>query len=261
MPGRREGATRAVIAIAAGNGLTRPPKRAEIVARALARDIVRDGRQPGDALPPEATMLTQYQVSRESLREALRLLEVQGLVSIRRGPGGGPTVCTVDPANLGRVSTLYYHLAGATYRELWEAWGVAESILAERAASNPDVAARRAAMAPYLDADDDIVHDEVESFLHSHVAFHARVASLARNRVLEIMLQTIGQIVSHHYVATDDPRQLGSMVHDDHCQLAHVIAAGDAIAARQLMADHVRRTALVAGENLGTRSDEFIEWQ
>ena len=207
-------------------------------------------------------MLAQYNVSRESLREALRLLEVQGLVAIRRGPGGGPTVCTVDPANLGRVSTLYYHLAGATYRELWEAWILAESILAERAAANPDDAARAAAMAPYLDADGDSdARRESRRYVHDHIAFHAAVASLAQNRVLEIALQTMGQIVSHHFVTTDDPRQLRSMVHDDHRQLAHVIAAGDAVEARALMEAHTRRMADVAGNNLGTLSDDFIEWQ
>ena len=252
---------RVVIPIASGNGLTRTPKAAENVARSIIRDIIRDGRQPGDPLPSEATMLEQYKVSRESLREGLRLLEVQGLVAIRRGPGGGPTVCTVDPANLGRVATLYYHLAGATYGELWEAWVLAESILAERAAANPDDAARAAAMAPYLDADGDRTFDEVETYVHDHIAFHAAVATLAQNRVLEITLQTMGQIVSHHYVATDDPRQLGSMVHADHCRLAHVIAAGDVAAARELMETHTRTMARVARDNLGTGSDDFIEWQ
>ena len=230
---------RVVIPIASGNGLTRPPKTSETVARAITRDIIRDGRQPGDPLPSEATMLAHYDVSRESLREALRLLEVQGLVAIRRGPGGGPTVCTVDPANLGRVSTLYYHLAGATYRELWEAWILAETILAERAAANPDDAARTAAMAPYLD-DDGQPADEIETLVHDHIAFHAAVASLAQNRVLEIALQTMGQIVSHHFVTTDDPRQLGSMMHDDHRHWLAVITAGDAHEARALMEAHTR---------------------
>ena len=95
-------------------------------------------------------MLQQYGVSRESLREGLRLLEVQGLISIRRGPGGGPIVGAVDPANLGRMSTLFYELAGATYAELLEAWVVAETYIAELAARNPDRAAVREAMAPYL---------------------------------------------------------------------------------------------------------------
>ena len=252
--------TRTVIPIAAGNGLTRTPKTSEITARVIAADIIRTGRQPGDPLPSEATMLDQYDVSRESLREALRLLEVQGLIAMRRGPGGGPTVCTVDPANLGRVSTLYYHLAGATYRELWEAWILAETILAERAASNPDEAARTTAMAPYVD-DGGQPADETETIVHDHIAFHAAVASLAQNRVLEIALQTMGQIVSHHFVTTDDPRQLRAMIHDDHRQLARVITAGDAHDARALMEAHTRKTADIAGNNPGTPSDNFIEWQ
>jgi len=253
-------AERVVIPIASGNGLTRTPKVSENVARIITRDIIHNRRQPGDLLPSEATMLAEYDVSRESLREALRLLEVQGLVAMRRGPGGGPTVCTVDPANLGRVSTLYYHLAGATYRELWEAWILAESILAERAASNPDDAARATKMAPYVDDGDDAT-DEIERSLDDHIAFHNAVASLARNRVLEIALQTMGQIVSHHFVATDDPRQLQSMIHADHRRLARVITAGDAVEARALMNAHTQRMADVAGNNLGTLFDDFIEWQ
>ena len=94
-------------------------------------------------------MLEEYGVSRESLREGLRLLEVQGLITIRRGPGGGPSVGHVDPANLGRVSTLFYHLAGGTYAELFEAWILTEPILAERAARNEDRDAVKKAMAPF----------------------------------------------------------------------------------------------------------------
>ena len=74
-------------------------------------------------------------------------------------------------------------------------------------------------MAPYVDPGEPTT-DESESLVHDHIAFHAAVASLAQNRVLEITLQTMGQIVSHHFVTTDDPRQLRSIIHDDHHQLA-----------------------------------------
>src|SRR6202022_1072647 len=101
-------------------------------------------------LKGEAVMLDHYGVSRESLREGLRLLESQGLISIRRGPGGGPIVGRVDPANFGRVSTLFYHLAGGTYEELFESWIVAEGMLADRAARNEDRRLVRESMDPYL---------------------------------------------------------------------------------------------------------------
>ncbi len=115
-------------------------------------------------------------------------------------------------------------------------------------------------MAPYVDDGDDAA-DEIERPLHEHIAFHNAVASLAQNRVLEITLQTMGQIVSHHFVATDDPRELQSMIHADHRRLARVISTGDAVEARALMNAHTRRMADVAGKNLGTLSDDFMEWQ
>ncbi len=72
-----------------------PLKTAESVARDIVNDIVASGLGEGDVLASEAKMVEQYAVSRESLREGLRLLEAQGLIRIRRGPGGGPVVGTV----------------------------------------------------------------------------------------------------------------------------------------------------------------------
>ena len=112
---RRTTVTRGFLPIRSTSAALRPLKASESVARDIVDDIVVERLDEGDNLPAETAMLQQYGVSRETLREALRLLEVQGLISIRRGPGGGPIVGVVDPANLGRVSTLYYHLAGATY--------------------------------------------------------------------------------------------------------------------------------------------------
>ncbi len=208
-------------------------------------------------------MVEEYAVSRESLREALRLLEVQGLVAIRRGPGGGPSVCTVDPANLGRISTLYYHMAGATYRELSEAWVLAESLLAGRAARNPHAETRLAAMLPYLQDRNGSsgVDADVTAYMQMHMSFHARVASLVQNRVLEITLQTMGQIVSHHVVVTDDPRGLGRDLGDDHRRIAVAIVAGLADQASSIMEEHISAIARAAGEHLGPRFDDLIEWQ
>jgi GntR family transcriptional regulator, transcriptional repressor for pyruvate dehydrogenase complex len=255
-------AGRSKIVIGPGNGLTRPLKTSEIVARDLVRDIIRRGLQPGDGLPSEAAMLEQYKVGRESLREGLRLLEVQGLVSIRRGPGGGPIVGTVDPANLGRTSTLYYHMAGATYGELFEAWVVAESLLAERAARNPDAEARMKAMAPYLDAaNGDHPPADAHEFMRVHTGFHGEVAALAQNRVLELALSTMGQIVSHHIAVTDDPRQLGDVIEHDHRRLAAAISAGYSNHARSMMEAHIRSVADLSARRVGAGIGDYIEWQ
>jgi hypothetical protein len=124
----------------------RPLKRSEEAARLIVREIMDRQLQPGELVASETAMLESYQVSRESLREALRLLETQGLVELRRGRGGGALVGAVAASNLGRLGTLYYQLEGGTYDDLLEAWVFAESALAEAAACNPGLKARRAAM-------------------------------------------------------------------------------------------------------------------
>lgn len=258
---RRTKAKRGAIEIALGDVVNRPLKASERVAREVVRRIITDGLSTGDGLASEAQMLDEFQVSRESLREGLRLLEVQGLITIRRGPGGGPIVGTVDPATLGRVSTLYYHMAGATYAELYEAWVVSEGVLANRAARNPDAELRRQIMEPFLGEE---AHsgpdDDLANYIHSKTAFHAAVAKLANNRVLELSYQAFGQIVSHHIAVVDDPRSLKDDIIHDHQRLARAIIDGQATKAMNIMIEHIETVAAFSSAHMGTKVADLIEW-
>ena len=119
--GRRKGARDAQQEVVAGAPMPRPRvrrirrvlKTSELIARDIILDISEGGLKAGDPLPPEATMLKQYEVGRASMREALRMLEVQGLVHIRAGARGGPVVGAATAENLARMLTLYFGLAGA----------------------------------------------------------------------------------------------------------------------------------------------------
>ena len=100
----------------------RPIKRGAKVAEALAQEIVHEivSRKlpPGTLLSSEAQMLEDYGVGRGSLREALRILEVHGLITMKPGRNGGPMVIEVRTRDYGRMSTLFFHLGGVTFREL-----------------------------------------------------------------------------------------------------------------------------------------------
>jgi len=250
---------RGFLAIRATSDAMRPLKASEGVARDIVDDIVVQALREGDSLPPESAMLQQYGVSRETLREALRLLEVQGLISIRRGPGGGPIVGAIDPANLGRVSTLYYHLAGATYAELFEAWVVTERIIAELAAGNPDRQLVRAAMEPYLDPHGP-TDEALEAFVVRHSEFHTVVGSLARNKVLQLSLTAIGQVVTHHVASNADPRDARNTIESDHTAIARAIVAGYRTKARDLMETHLRSITALYETALGPQMDDYIAW-
>jgi GntR family transcriptional repressor for pyruvate dehydrogenase complex len=240
----------------------RPLKTSESVARDVVHDIVRRRLATGDSLQNEAAMLAEYGVSRESLREGLRLLEVQGLITIRRGPGGGPIVGQIDPANLGRTSSLYLHVAGATYAELFDAWVFTERVQAELAAGNPDRIAVRDAMAPFLvEPDAELAAEDLTKFVFHHTHFHAVVASLVDNVVLELLLQTVGQIVTHHVVVNSDPRQVQEVIARDHCSIAKAVSAGHAHRARGLMEEHILAMADVYQQQFGRRMDDYVEWR
>lgn len=237
------------------------PKAAETIARRVVQLIVSGGLKAGDKLPREAEMVDQYGVGRETLREALRLLETQGLIALRRGPGGGPVVATAEPVNLGRISTLYYQMVGATYVELVEAWALAEGLLAERAARNPDTAQRTSVMAPYL-RDMPDRHDvaSIDTFMTMHTGFHDALGVLGNNRVLHLSLASFGQIVSYQAGVIDDPRLLRRLIHDDHGKLARAVAAGHHRTAQALMRAHIDGVWSYFGQFLPGGSDQPVRW-
>ena len=249
------------IPIASGGSVLRPLKAAEVVARDVVRSITAAGLQPGDGLPSEAQMLQQYGVSRESLREGLRLLEVQGMISIRRGPGGGPVVGTVDPASLGRMEALFFHLAGATYDELFEAWVFAESTLARMAASNPDAALRAQVMEPYLSGDvEEDGHVDLDVYVSGHASFHGAVAELAGNRVFQITFRSYGQIVAHHFATFGDVRKFHKLMVEDHLKVARAVVDGDGEVAWTLMNEHLVQNIGYNRGELGSLLEGPVGW-
>jgi DNA-binding FadR family transcriptional regulator len=78
--------------------------------------------------------------------------------------------------------------------------------------------------------------------------------------VLELTMQTFGQIVSHHLATVDDPREIREMLAADHDALARAVAAGHPQQARKLMQAHIAGVAAYNRERLGDRVDDFIEW-
>jgi GntR family transcriptional regulator, transcriptional repressor for pyruvate dehydrogenase complex len=234
-------------------------KTSEVVAFAVVRDIVDRGLRSGDRLPLEAEMVEQYRVSRESLREALRLLEAQGIVSIRRGPNGGPVVGRAESANLGRTMTLYFQLAGATYDELLAAWRLLEPLGAELAARNPHRAAVEGELAEHLGPFED---GGVRSTYTEHSnRLHFAVTELAHNRVLTLIMGAVGDIIRTHVIVRIDPFELRQLIDDDHAAIAAAVIDGDASAARQAMADHIDRLDPIYRAHWEGNLDDPIEWK
>jgi GntR family transcriptional repressor for pyruvate dehydrogenase complex len=235
----------------------RPAKTAETVAAAIVRDIVSRNLGPGDTLPSEAAMLAHYRVSRASLREALRLLEVQELIRLKPGPGGGPIVTAVDPRNLAKMTTLYLHLGGATYQELFEAVLVMAPISAERAARNGDRSLVSAAMKPFLLEEQPLQGPAYWTVTNE---FHGSVEALAGNRVIELLGRIVGNIWHEHIVTRMDTGAVREQIHAEHRDIAKAIMAKQPSKAAHLMREHFAGLVEEYRRHWPGRFDELIEW-
>jgi GntR family transcriptional regulator, transcriptional repressor for pyruvate dehydrogenase complex len=93
----------------------------ESVAEQIRAQIATGALKPGDMLPSETALLEIYSVARPTMREALRILESDGLVSILRGINGGAQVREPDLATLARRAGLHLQLRGTHLEALTEA--------------------------------------------------------------------------------------------------------------------------------------------
>ncbi|WP_436791572.1 FadR/GntR family transcriptional regulator [Yinghuangia sp. YIM S10712] len=96
-------------------------KTSHILAAGLRRQILSGELEVGRRLPAEAELTTTLEVSRDTLREALRILESQSLIEIRRGRGGGAVVRRPGLDSVGRYVALLLQVRHATLADLEEA--------------------------------------------------------------------------------------------------------------------------------------------
>lgn len=240
--------------------MTNVIKKSEVVAQAIVRDVVQRGLHPGDRLAAESEMMAEYQVGRPSLREALRVLEVNGLVSRKPGPGGGPVVEGVNPAVLGRMLTLHLHVAGATYRELVAARLAVEPACAALAATfasdvERDTLAAMGSRAHGLDLDDDDVYRAMSR------GFHGAVATMSHNRVLELLAHALMEIFDAHIARATRDAEVRAIAPHEHDDVIAAIVAGEAVEAEDRMRGHMEHFAEVFAAALPEMLDQTVRWE
>lgn len=230
-------------------------KVAEKVAREIARRIGAEKLQPGTQLESESQMLAKYGIARASLREALRILEVHGLVTIKAGPGGGPVVAGVSTRDFGRMSTLYFQAGTMTFRELIEARLVMEPVMARLAAerSDPALIEKLLALSTTLESD--------AAYLHTSAEFHRLVASMSDNRILNLFSHSLEDIFHDRVSGMLFPLSRREKVVAVHAAIARAIARGEAAKAERLMRDHMLEYAKYVERRHPALMDEVVDWR
>ena len=242
-----------------------------MVARDIVRSISDGDSRPGEMLESEADMLTTFGVSRGTLREALRLLETQGLVRLKPGPRGGPVIGKPNPVYLGKTISLFLRMMGATYGELCECMLLVSPRMTELAARRCDKQEAQIALAGWL-GDSEATseyHDETEH----ETNFHSKVYQLSGNPILALVMNAIESLLQDHMLNTVSRDRKGiiakrdsvrgparATVHAEHQMIAESIVAKQPRKARALMEDHVQDIIEFLRTNLPAMMDRPVEW-
>ncbi|MGC5255702.1 FadR/GntR family transcriptional regulator [Gordonia sp. DT218] len=174
----------------------RTPKTAELVAGKLRRMIVDGELKDGDHLPHEAELMEHFSVSRPTLREAVRVLEAERLVEVRRGSRSGARVCVPGPEVVARPASLLLELSGATIEDVFVAREAIEPaaarILAE--SGSEEAFAELEAM-----IDEEIpVAFAAGDFGPAAARFHLRMVQLSGNAALALIAGMLHEIFERH---------------------------------------------------------------
>lgn len=236
----------------------KPQKTAMIVARSIVREITAEDSGPGTRLPPESDMISQYGVGRGTLREALRYLELQGVLEIKPGPGGGPVVRQPDSRHLASTLALLMQFAGTAFRAVVEARIVVEPALAAEAARHID------------DEQVGQLRDSVRqmgtslqdraTFLRENDRFHSLIAFASGNAIFGHLQASLHWITDGTVLGVEYPERRRRDVlraHDDVCT---AIERRDTDAARQLMTLHMENFRLYLERNYPELLERRLSW-
>lgn len=205
-------------------------KLSERVAFDIVRDLAAERWQEGRNLGNEAILQKRYKVSRAVLREAIRQLELHGIVRMKSGVQGGLIIGRFDPAYTVELVETYLTSTKIAMMHLWETQSVLEIFAAERLAricTPRDAAALRTAV-------DRLDHASPEAFLAVSTQLHREIADRAGNRALSLFVH----ILLHHGLLALPPIDALRIpwLIKMHRRLVDAICAHDQTVARREMA-------------------------
>jgi DNA-binding FadR family transcriptional regulator len=221
-------------------------KVSHLLAADLRRQIL-DGNLAADQqLPPEANLTAQLQISRETLREALRILESQQLVEIRRGRGGGAVIRRPGVEAVGRYVALLSQLRKTTLAHLEEVRSVIEPPAAEQLAMHAG-SDELDNLVELHDAERAVQHDPL-AFVTAMSTFDQSVTELSGNTTLAVIAGIFRDIYAGQvYSAIGDgdevsAGQISRRVIVSHSAFLDAARRGDAALAHATWSDYLYTT-------------------
>lgn len=176
----------------------RQPRLAEIVAASLRDDILSGRLKEGDLLPRQEHLFKEFRVSLPAVREAMRILETEGLISVRRGNVGGAVVHLPTPERTAQMISMVLQTRGTTPADVSAALANLEPVCARMCAARPD---RLTEVVPPLAAavEAQQTHfDDVANWNHNARRFHETIVATCGNESMIVVIGSLEAIWSAH---------------------------------------------------------------
>ncbi|MGE7944004.1 FadR/GntR family transcriptional regulator [Lysinibacillus xylanilyticus] len=226
-------------------------KAYEVIVDQIREYFLNGELQPGEKLPTERELASRFNVSRTSVREALRKLEIKGIIEIKQGSGS--FIRTPEYHSLGEElsSTIIKTEKKLIYEmlELRQALEVECAFLASRRATSEDLERIGKALEMM-----DQVKNDVELGIQADLSFHINIVLASHNSIFLQLFQTLSEHMQDTIRVTrrqrlNDPERTQETI-DEHKEIFLAIAAGDANQAKQLMEKHITQIRRELTESL-----------
>lgn len=223
----------------------KPLKRSDLVAQEIKRLITEKDLSPGDRLPRESELQAQFQVSKGTIREALKALEVQGLVTMSTGPSGGGTIAEVPLDRTLQFMQNYLFFKEVSIADIYAVRQYIEPELAAGAVpylTEADFAALEHSIAC---CDPNHSHADLLSQRREDVNFHDVLAAANPNPFLRFTCELINEMIRQLIVFGNktpqkEHRRFGEVNAQFHRDIVAAARARDAEKVRSLMALHMQ---------------------
>lgn len=236
----------------------RPQKTALLLAQRIVGEITDRGLGAGSSLPSEKAMLEQYAVARGTLRETLRFLEIQGVILMKTGPGGGPVVATPSSRPLASNIALLLQRTDTPFRAVVEARLTLEPALAAAAAERIGEEELTA-----LNQSVEVMRDQInvlDVFLLENERFHSLIAFAGGNQIFISFIESLGWIFDATSLGVVYPEKARLAVCEEHARIYQALAAHNPEEAAESMLSHVRDFAEYMERKYSATLDSPLRW-
>ncbi len=214
------------------------------VAEAIKQWVVEQGLHAGDRLPGETELIERFAMSKGTIREAMRILEAQGLIRTRTGPGGGGFVNEVSPQRAKALLGNYFYFRDLTVADIYQLRLALEPELAASLAGKlpEEVLTQLEANIARYSAPAQTQDEERQQHVES-LRFHALLAEQSSNPllgfVIDFMVSLLSDLTVYRKLYSPPNVELWAQGRDHQIRLVAALRGNDADAARTIMRSHM----------------------